>query len=121
MRNLFRINKENSSLDHDKSVYERAVNGIESKTQIINNLKLDQTHLNKQIADITLKEDEIKIIRPKLSKLKVLKTLKQSLENLKQLQINKKHLIDVLEKIEEFKIIIEDNKKSYHRILRFIG
>jgi exonuclease SbcC len=110
---LVQINKENSSLDHDKSVYERAVNGIESKKQIINNLQLDQTHLNKQITDISLKEDEIKIIKPKLSKLKVLKTLKQSLDNLKQLQKNKKHLIDVLEKIKEFKSILEDNKKFY--------
>jgi len=110
---LVQINKENSSLDHDKSVYERAVNGIESKKQIIDNLKHDQTHLNKQITDISLKEDEIKIIKPKLSKLKVLKTLKQSLDNLKQLQKNKKHLIDVLEKIKEFKSILEDNKKFY--------
>ena len=110
---LVQINKENSSLDHDKSVYERAVNGIESKKQIINNLQLDQTHLNKQITEILLKEDEIKIIKPKLSKLKVLKTLKQSLENLKQLQKNKKHLGDVLGKIEEFKTILEDNNKFY--------
>ena len=108
------INKQNNLLEHDKSVYDRAVNGIESKTQIIDNLKRDLTHLNGQITDITLKEDEIKIIRPKLSKLKILKTLKQSLEDLKQLQINKKHLKDVLEKIEEFKTIIDDNKKSYH-------
>ncbi len=110
---LIQINKENSSLDHDRSVYERAVNGIESKKQIINNLQLDQTHLNKQITEILLKEDEIKIIKPKLSKLKVLKTLKQSLENLKQLQKNKKHLGDVLGKIEEFKTILEDNNKFY--------
>lgn len=108
------INKQNNSLDHDKSVYDRAVNGIESKKQIIDNLKLDQTHLNKQITDITLKEDEIKVIRPKLSKLKVLKTLKQSLENLKQLQKNKKHLSDVLEKIREYETVIEDNKKFYN-------
>ena len=110
---LVQINKENNSLDHDRSVYERAVNGIESKKQIINNLQLDQTHLNKQITEILLKEDEIKIIKPKLSKLKVLKTLKQSLENLKQLQKNKKHLGDVLGKIEEFKTILEDNNKFY--------
>jgi exonuclease SbcC len=110
---LVLINKQNNSLDHDKSVYDRAVNGIETKKQIIDNLKLDQTHLNKQIVDITVKEDEIKIIKPKLSKLKVLKTLKQSLENLKQLQKNKKHLIDVLEKIGEFKTILADNKKFY--------
>ena len=110
---LEQINKENNLLDHDKSVYDRAVNGIENKKQIIDNLKLDQTHLNKQIIDITVKEDEIKIIKPKLSKLKVLKTLKQSLENLKQLQKNKKHIIEVLEKIEEFKTILEDNRKFY--------
>ena len=107
------INKENNLLDHDKSVYDRAVNGIENKKQIIDNLKLDQTHLNKQIIDITVKEDEIKIIKPKLSKLKILKTLKQSLKNLKQLQTNKKHIIEVLEKIEEFKTILEDNRKFY--------
>jgi exonuclease SbcC len=111
---LVQINKENSLLDHDKSVYDRAVNGIESKKQIIDNLKLDQTHLNRQIADIAVKEDEIKIIKPKLSKLKVLKTLKQSLENLKQLQKNKKHIVEVLEKIEEFKSILTDNKKFYN-------
>ncbi len=110
---LVLINNENDSLDQDKSIYDRSVNGIESKKQIIDNLQLDQTHLNKQIADIIIKEDEIKIIKPKLSKLKVLKTLKQSLENLKQLQRNKKHITDVLEKIEEFKSIIEDNKKFY--------
>jgi len=110
---LVQLNKENSSLDHDKSVYDRAINSIESKKQIINNLQLDQTHLNKQITDIIIKEDEIKIIKPKLSKLKVLKTLKQSLENLKQLQKNKKQLIDVLEKIEEYKSVLEDNKKFY--------
>ena len=107
------INNQNNLLDQDKSVYDRAVNGIESKTQIIDNLKRDQTHLNGQITDIILKEGEIKIIRPKLSKLKVLKTLKQSLGDLKQLQINKKHQKDVLRKIEEFKTIIEDNKKFY--------
>ncbi len=107
------INNQNNLLDQDKSVYQRAVNGIESKTQIIDNLKRDQTHLNGQITDIILKEGEIKIIRPKLSKLKVLKTLKQSLGDLKQLQINKKHQKDVLRKIEEFKTIIEDNKKFY--------
>ena len=96
-----------------ESVYERAVNGIESKKQIINNLQLDQTHLNKQINDIFVKEDEIKVIKPKLSKLKVLKTLKQSLEDLKQLQKNKNHIIEVLEKIEEFKSILKNNKKFY--------
>ena len=110
---LVQINKENSSLDNDKLIYDRAVNGIESKKQIINNLQLDQTHLNKQITDIFVKEDEIKVIKPKLSKLKVLKTLKQSLENLKQLQKNKKRLIDVLGKIEEFNFILTDNKKFY--------
>ncbi len=93
--------------------YNKAVNGIESKRHIIDNLTHNQTHLNNQITDISVKEDEIKIIKPKLSKLKVLKTLKQSLENLKQLQRNKKHIIDVLEKIEDFSSILEDNKKFY--------
>ena len=110
---LVQINKENNSLDQDKSEHNKAVNGIESKRHIIDNLTNDQTHLNKQITDISVKEDEIKIIKPKLSKLKVLKTLKQSLENLKQLQKNKKHILDVLEKIEDFKSILEDNKKFY--------
>jgi DNA repair protein SbcC/Rad50 len=110
---LVLINKENTKLEHDKSVYDRAVNGIESKKQIIDNLERDHNHLNKQITDIKLKEDEIKIIKPKLSKLKVLKTLKQNLENLKQLQKNKKQVIGTLEKIDEYKSTLEVNKKFY--------
>jgi len=105
--------KEKNSLDEDKSLYEKAVNNIESKKIFLEKLKKDHDHLNNQIKEIEIKENELEIIKPKLSKLNVLKKLKASLDNLKTLQINKKQLNNVLTKIDEYKTILDENKNYY--------
>ena len=107
------LSKKINSLDEDKSAYEKAVNGIESKKQLLEGLKNEQKHLNTQIVEIENKENEIITIEPKLSKLEVLKKLKDSLDNLKALKTNKKHINDVLEKIKEYNTILDGNKKFY--------
>ena len=107
------LSKKINSLDEDKSAYEKAVNGIESKKQLLEGLKDEKKHLNTQIVEIENKENEIITIEPKLSKLEVLKKLKDSLDNLKALKTNKKHINDVLEKIKEYNTILDGNKKFY--------
>jgi exonuclease SbcC len=111
---LTTINNKNNSLDEDKSVFDNAINNIESKKQIIENLKSTRNHLNTQINEIKIKEDKIKTIKPKLSKLQVLKTLKQTLENLKQIQTNKKQINAVIGKIKEYQTILDENIKYYN-------
>lgn len=107
------ISKEKDSLDEDRSLFEKAVNSIESKKSFLEKLKKDHDHLDNQIKEIEIKEYEIELIKPKLSKLEVLKKLKESLDNLRTLKTNKKRLNNVLSKIEEYKNILDENKKFY--------
>jgi len=107
------ITKENNSLEEAKSAFEKTVNNIEAKKQILEKLNVDHEHLENQINEIRTKEDEIELIKPNLSKLEVLKTLKELLDSLKTLQTNKKRINDVLDKIKEYEGILEENRNLF--------
>jgi DNA repair protein SbcC/Rad50 len=115
------VTKENNTLEEAKSVHEKTVNNIESKKQLLENLKIDQDHLENQINEIKTKEDEIELIKPKLSKLEVLKKLKEFLNSLKTLQTNKKRINDSLEKIKEFNTVLDENRKFHDNYLELEG
>ena len=110
---LINLIKAKDSLDEDRSIFEKAVNSIESKKNFLEKLKRDHNNLDNQIKEIEIKENELEIIKPKLSKLEVLKKLKESLDNLRILQNNKNQLFNVLNKIDEYKHILEENKKFF--------
>jgi exonuclease SbcC len=101
------------SLNEDRSAFDKALNSIESKKQLLEKLQRENNHITTQISEIGIKEEEIDIIRPKISKLEVLKRLKESRDNLKSVQTNKQHIIDILDKIKESKSFLSENKNSY--------
>ena len=107
------ITKENNSLEEAKSSFEKTINNVEAKKQILDKLKVDHEHLEDQINEIRTKEDEIELIKPNLSKLEVLKKLKELLDSLKTLQTNKKRINDALDKIKEYKGILEQNRNLF--------
>ena len=107
------VSKKKDSLDEDKSTFDRTVNSIESNKRFLAKLIIEQNQLDNLMAEIVSKENEIKLIEPKLSKLEVLKRLKESVDNLKILKPNKNQINDVLNKIKEYKNILDENMKSY--------
>ena len=107
------LTKEKDSLDEDKSIFEKAINNLESKKIFLEKLKRDHDELDNQIKEIKIKEDELEIIKPKLSKLEVLKKLKESLDDLKTIRTNKDQINKVLSKIDEYNTIIDENKKYF--------
>ena len=107
------VTKENNILEESKSIHEKTINNIELKKQLLENLKIDQDHLENQINQIRTKEDEIELIKPKLSKLEVMRKLKELLNSLKTLQTNKKGINDSLEKIKEFNTVLDENRKFH--------
>ncbi len=107
------VTKENNILEESKSIHEKTINNIELKKQLLENLKIDQDHLENQINQIRTKEDEIELIKPKLSKLEVMRKLKELLNRLKTLQTNKKGINDSLEKIKEFNTVLDENRKFH--------
>ncbi|HEX7467948.1 MAG TPA: DNA repair protein Rad50, partial [Methanobacterium sp.] len=115
------ITKQNNTLEESKSKFEKTVSNIESKKQILEKLQVDHDHLEKQINEIKTKENEIGLIKPKLSKLEVLKKLKEQLDKLRTLQTNKKQINDALEKIRKFKTILEENENFFKAYLKLEG
>jgi exonuclease SbcC len=115
------ITKQNNTLEESKSKFEKTVSNIESKKQILEKLQVDHDHLEKQINEIRTKENEIGLIKPKLSKLEVLNKLKELLDKLRTLQTNKKQINDALEKIRKFKTILEENENFFKTYLKLEG
>ncbi len=115
------ITKENNSLEEARSAFERTINNIEAKKQILERLKVDHEHIENQINEIRTKEDEIELIKPNLSKLEVLKKLKELLDSLKTLQTSKKRINDVLDKIIEYKSILEENRDLFENYSNLEG
>jgi len=110
--NLLRDKKE--ILDKRNVEFENTTTLQESKKDFLHQLEKTQNDLEKQLNDITVKEEEIDRIKPQLKKLDVLKSLDDALKDLKHLKKDKESLNKTLNDIKHFEKVLDENEQYYN-------
>jgi DNA repair protein SbcC/Rad50 len=110
--NLVREKKE--ILDKRKLKFEKTITLLNSKEQFIKQLEKTKKDLDWQLTEIMGKEQEIIKLKPKLGELEILKSLEEKSNELKNFNKDKKRLMAVLEDIQRFEKILNDNESYYN-------
>lgn len=100
-------------LDSKRRKFDEANTKMDSKKELIKQVKKTETHLNSELTLIKNKEQEIERIKPKIAKLKVLKSLKDGRDELQRLMKDEERLRKTLDDIEIFKRIMDENESFY--------
>jgi exonuclease SbcC len=90
---------------------------IEHDKLMLNKLNSTMNELSNQINEISLKESQIEGMKPEISKITILEGLKDKILNLRELEMDAKHIEKSLKKIEFFKNIISDTKEFHDKFL----
>nr|WP_319373290.1 AAA family ATPase [uncultured Methanobacterium sp.] len=110
--NLLQEKKE--ILDKRSMEFENTNTLLKSKKDFQDQLEKSLKDLEGQLNEISLKEEEITRIEPRLKKLNVLKSLAEKSKELKVLQKDKKGIINILNDIERFENVLNENEQFYN-------
>jgi len=110
--NLLQEKKE--ILDKRSMEFENANTLLKSKKDFQDQLEKGRKDLEGQLNEIILKEEEVTRIEPRLKKLNVLKSLAEKSKELKVLQKDKKGIITILNDIERFEKVLNENEQFYN-------
>ena len=110
--NLLQEKKE--ILDKRSMEFENANTLLKSRKDFQDQLEKSRNDLEGQLNEIILKEEEITRIEPRLKKLDVLKSLAEKSKELKVLQKDKKGIITILNDIERFEKVLNENEQFYN-------
>lgn len=101
-------------LDKRNLEFEKTTTILKSQKNFLEQLEKTRNEVNIQLSEIMGKEQEIKEINPKLTKLDVLKSLEEKSVALKNLSKDKERLMKVLHDIQRFEKVLNDNEPYYN-------